>query len=256
MWGGSSFPDFSAYNDATHKIKSRVIWNNVPTDYGWFTWYYARLNIQTDIKDKLTGDSTFKYFEAPEDCFVCAQAHFSAEENSSAENGIIFMVAESKDAEYAYKYSGFDQHQANTAFVATIPLRKGNIVFALSDGLYDSVDTNTWWMPMSAAPAKVPQLYTGAPDWDNSKSSKIDITTPYTMPRDGVLRVYVSFNKVQGEFSLFINDVKVWICASWLENEPFANTCLVRVSTGDVISYKVVGDAPSVISVMYVPLKN
>ncbi len=96
----------------------------------------------------------------------------------------------------------------------------------------------------------------GAPDWDSSKSSKVDITTPYTMTRDGILSVHVSFSYIEGVFSLFINGARVWVYASWYEKDAFDNTCLVRVSTGDVISYEVGGNAPNTIDVTYFPLKS
>ena len=248
--GGSVFPDFSVYNDATHKIKCQDMWTNIPTDNGWSS---ARLNIQTDIKDKLVDSNTFKYFEAPEDCFVCAQGHFSTAANSNAENGIMFMVAESKDAEYAYKYSGWDQSQLATEFAATIPLRKGNIVFGLSDGLYGS-DVYTWWVPMSATPAKISELYMGAPDWSKTITLFSNQTTPptdlfdlpdsgtpktgtYTVPSNGWVRVFCSAGPGLGtnSLSLEVNGVAAFSFSNTHEDDSDPNT-LIPVAEGDELS--------------------
>ena len=109
---------------------------------------------------------------------------------------------------------------------------------------------------MTRTDRTISSAWGGAPDWDSSKADNtIDITTPYTMTRDGVLKIYVSFDRRQGSFELFINEASVWRYSNWMEQDSFANTCLVRVSTGDVISGGAVTGSVSYIETTFYPLK-
>lgn len=77
------------------------------------------------------------------------------------------------------------------------------------------------------------------------------------MTRDGVLSVRVGFgpNGKRGEFKLLINGAAVWVYASWDQVDASGSSCLVRVSTGDVISCKILNGIDGY-DVTYFPLKS
>lgn len=101
----------------------------------------------------------------------------------------------------------------------------------------------------------------GFPDWDSSKSSAIDLSVadidhPYTMTRDGVLSVHVTFDgSHRGGFLLLINGATVWCYSSWDRDDLFEDTCLVLVSAGDKISRMIVNGYKEY-SATYYPFKS